>query len=461
MATIIKRKTSYSVVYNYRNEKNETKQKWETYHSLKDAQKRKAEIENQKFNGTFIPPNKQTISSFLEDFVRTYGVSSWSVSTYDRNTAIIANYINPIIGDFEVQAITTRIADEYIQTLKKTPAVSRANREPKTEYVTACTIEKTVKLLRCAFKQAVRWEMVGKNPFDNVILPRITYKRRDIWTAEMIRKALDECTDGKLYIAINLAFACSLRIGEILGLTWDNVHIEDKDIATDNAYVFIDKELSRASKATIEILDKKDVYHIFPPLMPNTSTRLILKKPKTESSIRRVWLPKTVAYIMREWKNHLDELKEFLGNEYQDFNLVVPMANGRPCEKRIVEKEFLKLKEKANLPNVVFHSLRHSSTTYKLKLNHGDLKATQGDTGHAQLQMITEVYTHILDEDRKINAQKFETEFYANADLRDVQVPQTPSVATPIDLVALIEQLKQSPELANTLASLLAICPIC
>lgn len=116
----------------------------------------------------------------MEDFVRTYGVSSWIVSTYDRNTAIIANYINPIIGDFEVQAITTRIADEYIQTLKKTPAVSRANREPKTEYVTACTIEKTVKLLQCAFKQAVRWEMVSKNPFDNVILPRITYKRRDI-----------------------------------------------------------------------------------------------------------------------------------------------------------------------------------------------------------------------------------------------------------------------------------------
>lgn len=164
---------------------------------------------------------------------------------------------------------------------------------------------------------------------------------------------------------------------------------------------------------------------------------------------------------MREWEKHLDELKEFLGNEYQDFNLVVPMANGRPCEKRIIEKEFLKLKEKANLPNVVFHSLRHSSTTYKLKLNHGDLKATQGDTGHAELQMITEVYAHILDEDRKINAQKFETEFYANADLRNVQVPPAPPATTSIDLAALIEQLKQSPELANTLASLLTIRPIC
>lgn len=53
---------------------------------------------------------------------------------------------------------------------------------------------------------------------------------------------------------------------------------------------------------------------------------------------------------------------------------------------------------------MVFHSLRHSSTTYKLKLNHGDIKATQGDTGHAQADMITRVYAHILDEDRKVAA---------------------------------------------------------
>ena len=84
------------------------------------------------------------------------------------------------------------------------------------------------------------------------------------------------------------------------------------------------------------------------------------------------------------------------------------LPNGRPCEDRIILKEFEKLREKAGLPRVVFHSLRHSSTTYKLKLNHGDLKATQGDTGHAQIDMITSVYAHILDEDRKVNAQKFE-----------------------------------------------------
>ena len=51
------------------------------------------------------------------------------------------------------------------------------------------------------------------------------------------------------------------------------------------------------------------------------------------------------------------------------YDLVVALPNGRPCESRVIEKEFNKLKEKLNLPNVVFHSLRHSSTTYKLKLN--------------------------------------------------------------------------------------------
>ncbi len=107
--------------------------------------------------------------------------------------------------------------------------------------------------------------------------------------------------------------------------------------------------------------------------------------------------------------------------------------------------------------NVVFHSLRHSSTTYKLKLNHGDLKATQGDTGHAQVDMITRVYAHILDEDRKVNAQKFESAFYANPDLREVCPPKPTQPA--INLEGLIEQLRQSPELAAALANIVAKKP--
>ena len=61
---------------------------------------------------------------------------------------------------------------------------------------------------------------------------------------------------------------------------------------------------------------------------------------------------------------------------------------------------------------MVFHSLRHSSITYKLKLNGGDIKAVQGDSGHTQTSMVTDVYSHILDDDRRKNAQLFENAFY-------------------------------------------------
>ena len=99
----------------------------------------------------------------------------------------------------------------------------------------------------------------------------------------------------------------------------------------------------------------------------------------------------------------------------------------------------------------------HSSTTYKLKINHGDIKATQGDTGHAGPEMVTKVYAHILDEDRKINAQKFEAAFYSNPDMRQIEAQSAQKSLPPAtaDLGELIRQLQEQPGLASTLAQLL------
>ena len=69
---------------------------------------------------------------------------------------------------------------------------------------------------------------------------------------------------------------------------------------------------------------------------------------------------------------------------------MIAQDNGRSVDQRMIEKDFNQLKTTAGPPNVIFHSLRHSSTTYKLKLNPGDLKATQGDTGHAEVDMMSD-----------------------------------------------------------------------
>ena len=248
-----------------------------------------------------------------------------------------------------------------------------------------------------------------------------------------------------------------MRIGEILGLTWDNTYIADENIARDDAYIIIDKQLERVKESTLEALGQEEIIRIFPRTMylEGHKSRVVLKTLKTETSLRKVWIPKTLAYILREWKEAQEKQKAFLGDEYLDYDLVIALPNGRPCETRVIENAFNRLKRDANLPNVVFHSLRHSSATYKLKLNHGDLKATQGDTGHAQAQMLTEIYAHILDEDRKVNAQKFEAAFYSNPDLRGVRPPE-PATPAALDIASLVEQLQKSPELCEMLAKVLS-----
>ena len=67
----------------------------------------------------YIAFNKFRGSTEVE-FVSLYGEKKWGVSMYDSQNSLIANYINPIIGDMKVQDITTRVVDKYIQSLQKT-----------------------------------------------------------------------------------------------------------------------------------------------------------------------------------------------------------------------------------------------------------------------------------------------------------------------------------------------------
>ena len=125
MASIIKRKTKYSVVYTYMDSNGAKRQKWETCGSHAEAKKRKAEIEHQIDTGVFIPPNATTLSDFLDEYVSLYGVSTWAPSTFDGHTALISNYIKPIIGDVKLDDITPRLLTKFYKDLQTVKAVSR------------------------------------------------------------------------------------------------------------------------------------------------------------------------------------------------------------------------------------------------------------------------------------------------------------------------------------------------
>ena len=258
---------------------------------------------------------------------------------------------------------------------------------------------------------------------------------------------------------LNLAFSCSLRIGEMLGLTWDCIDIAPQSIENGSAYIFVNKELQRVTRGALDDLSDKGVIKKFPPCIASTHTALVLKEPKTKTSIRRVYLPKTVAYMLVERKKEIDELMDLFGDEYIDNNLVFCSSNGRPMESQVINRAFNKLIKENGLPHVVFHSLRHSSITYKLKLNGGDMKSVQGDSGHAQVKMVADVYSHIIDEDRCINAQRLEEAFYSSKTPDPVEDTEPKTADTAVtesdesDAAKILELLK-NPETAALLKQL-------
>ena len=60
------------------------------------------------------------------------------------------------------------------------------NVKPRNEYLTPHTVREIHKVLRNAFNQAVKWELMTKNPVEHATLPKEEHKTRDIWTAEVL-----------------------------------------------------------------------------------------------------------------------------------------------------------------------------------------------------------------------------------------------------------------------------------
>jgi len=237
------------------------------------------------------------------------------------------------------------------------------------------------------------------------------------------------------------------------------VDITPESIESGSTHIFINKEIQRVNRKTLSTLENKDVTTIFPASSAKTSTLQVLKTPKTESSIRKIFLPKTVAEMLVGWKAKQEEDIRMLGDEYRNYNLVFAGPLGMPTEGTAIRHAMKKLIEENDLPPVVFHSLRHSSITYKLKLNGGDIKAVQGDSGHAQAQMVTDQYSHIIDENRVHNAQLFEDAFYSHGKEKKekgqkVEKPMAAqSVPAGID-PELLTKVLQTPELLALLQAL-------
>ena len=333
MATYTIRGTSHNIVYTYKTIDGKRKQQWESYSSELEAIQRKAYIDYlqtqnrasditheaaeyrrkkaiektaQKIAAENVavvvePPSienednmSKTYREFMERFLPIYARKrNFSPKTYDSYRQNLETHIYPYFGDWVMSSITSSAIDGFIDYLFQKPcrgSKSYGKCASEIPTLSSGTVKKCYNILTLGFETAKRWNYISEIP--NTKGPSEHYKKRKAWSSEHISKILDQIqNDPILHLSVHLAFICSLRAGEIVAIDINSINLNEGSM-------WISQILERVSDESLKTLSKEKIAKVFPKQFSNAKSRLVLKTPKTEGSLRKQYLTRPLVQEM-------------------------------------------------------------------------------------------------------------------------------------------------------------------
>jgi integrase len=429
MASILRRGDSYSVRFKYKDHAGKLCEGWESFKTKKEAQDRKITVEKELLDGTFLIPDAMTVAEMLYKWLPIQSSKhKWAPKTYTHTVAMIQNLVVPYLGKKQIQKVQTYDLEQFYATLSRTPrglykqgVKQTLTDKQKRQFLTGASIREVHAMLKTAFSYAVEWGLLLKSPIPREA-PKSTSEERAIWDEKTMLAALQTMTDPTLHLAVHLSMILSLRVGEILGLQPGDV---DFDAADGRGTITVGRSLQRTEKAALEKTDPNQIYHIFPDQREGSSSALVLKKPKTKKSSRTLYLTKPLKEELLAWLEKLRQDELAMDGRYRNCGQLFRLPNGMPVAPEALSKWYRTWRaEHPEFEKIVFHGLRHSSATYQLIESGGNIKAVQGNTGHATTGILMDTYAHTQDKPRLELAEKLEADFYS----QDIGSPKSGSV---------------------------------
>lgn len=346
-----KRSKNYIVYLEYFDkETNKRKQKnMGSYPLKRDANKRLNEVKEEIYKEELLLPNEIILQDFLLDFLEKYKMNL-SITTYNCYMRICKKYIIPLLGDIKLCDIRPIHIQNYVDDLL--------------DLLTPQTIKVHLNILNLALKRAYRLKLIKENVVQFVEVPKNKKYKNEIYNAEDMKKLLEKSRETSLELPIILASGLGLRISEILGLTWNNIDFNDFTITIDK----------------ITVRDKGQV---------------ILKEPKTESSIRTISAPKEIILMLKQLKK--DRLAAKLRGEKSHRELIFYDKNLNPIAQDVLSKKFRYFLQENNLKHIRFHDLRHSHVTMLIDAK-VPIKVISERVGHSNINTTLNIYSHALRE---------------------------------------------------------------
>ncbi|BAU29001.1 site-specific recombinase XerD [Aneurinibacillus soli] len=332
------------------------------FKTKKEAEKACAELILKIENGSYQAYSKDSFAEFMKQFMEMQK-QSVRATTLETQTFMLEKHLLPAFGPILLRDIKPHHIQKFY-----------------TDKLEAGLSGSYVHTIHCLLNKALRiayeWGLIEKNVATLVKPPRKSSKEMKVWNIDQIQHFLEVTKECRFHLAYLLGIWTGMRRGEILGLRWQDVDIE-------NGILSVRQTIYRGAH------------------------KLIIQEPKTKGSRRTITFPTSVSTALRRHKLRQQEVKLRMGTRHQEHDLVIAHDIGTPVDPSELTRWFKHWTKKAELPSIRFHDLRHTHATILMQLGENP-KIISERLGHNNISITLDTYSHVLPNMQRDLANKLE-----------------------------------------------------
>ncbi len=303
--------------------------------------------------GLPLPNERLTVGAFLTRWLEESIRPMRRPKIYTSYAQVVRLYLQPMLGRKMLAKLSALDVQALINQLLEQGLSPR-------------TVQYTHALLRAALNKAVKWGLVARNVATLVDAPGPDQQEMLFLSPEEARSFLEAIRGDRLEALYTVAIALGLRLGEALGLRWQDIDLETGILRV---------------QVSLQRIDGK----------------LVVDELKTRRSRRSLALPHFAIAALLAHQARQNEERQAAGAHWEEQGLVFGTRLGRPLGQRNVIRCFRRTLKKAGITHRRFYDLRH--TCASLLLAHGvHPRVVMEILGHSQISVTMNTYSHVVPE---------------------------------------------------------------
>lgn len=348
--------------------------------TAEEAREKRDDLARKARHGTPVPTRSRTTADYLTYWLREVASQKVRPTTLTSYEKYVNLYLIPGLGGKRLDRLQARDVRRFLNRLRdmcQCCAQGQDAKRPdnKRRYCATCpprccrkvpsgrTIQYVHAILRSALQHAVREDELDRNVARNVQVGSGNRPEIEPLSLQEARTLMRVASADRLHALWVLALMLGLRRGELLGLRWVDIDLEE-------GVLTVRQTLNRAQG------------------------QLYFDVPKTPRSRRRLPLPDRCLTALREHADRQDRQRQATGEHWHASELVFTTAVGTPIEPRNLNRTFNALLARAGVRRVRLHDLRHTTATL-LRTEGVDLRLVMSILGHSALAVTSDTYTHV------------------------------------------------------------------